>query len=900
MTYSIPELRPRQQQLANDIRNSFREHNATLAVAHTAFGKCLGKGTPVIMFDGTVKPVEDVVAGDLLMGPDSKPRTVVSIARGREMMYRVTPKSGDPYVVNESHILSLRRTKVSNNPRWASEAGGGEIVNITVRDYLKKSDRWKHIHKGWRAAVDFPSMGPLPIPPYVLGAWLGDGTAGKPQFTVGDKEIVREIEAYADSVGMRVCITPNSANSDTVSIWKKEGRYGAGGSPFGNALRSMGVYQEKRVPLSYKRGSREDRLQLLAGLIDTDGYCAGYGYDFTLKSEELLDDIMFVARSLGFSCTKRAVQKTCGNNGATGTYYQCHIGGHVHEIPCRLQRKIMKARNLRKNVLNTGITVEPIGVDDYYGFEISGNDRLFLLGDFTVTHNTILFCYIVASAAAKGRRVVIIAHRQELISQISTALRKFGVDHGIISPQYTPSYYKAVQVASIATLNARFNKIPAKFTLFDLAILDEAHHLLASNTFGKVYDLLGRIKLLGVTATPERGDGKGLGENCGGVFQDMVLGPSVRESIDEGYLSDFTVYAPATQLDLSGIRTRMGDYDKKALQERIDKPTVTGDAVKEYARICPTYPAVVFCVSLEHCRHVAAEFQAAGFDFRVIDGTMDDATRKSLIDGLGKTHLGLVSCDIISEGTDVPSIACAIFLRPTKSLGLYIQQAGRAIRPVYAEGYDLSTREGRLAALANGPKPKAILLDHAGLTMQHGLIDEEREWSLEGRKKAGKKKAAAEPRTDMIQCSGPNACFAVFNRAPACPNCGKPVEVNSRTVEQVDGQLIEMTKEMAEQLRKQKRNEVKSAKTLEELERIGAERGYSPGWARATFEAKQRIRAKYTRRPAPPEPPLEKLKQMTIPELEAVARQQGWSRDFASDFYHNKGLGAQQSAPGGA
>ncbi|MGE4340240.1 MAG: DEAD/DEAH box helicase [Pigmentiphaga sp.] len=516
--------------------------------------------------------------------------------------------------------------------------------------------------------------------------------------------------------------------------------------------------------------------------------------------------------------------------------------------------------------------------------------RAVLVVAHTAFGKTVTLSYIVASARGKGRRVLILAHRQELISQISTALRGFGVEHGIISPQFTPNYREAVQVASVATMNARFGKIPAAAKAFDMIILDEAHHLLATNTFGKVYDLLGRPRIMGVTATPERADGKGLGEDSGGVFQTMVMGPSVRESIEDGYLSDFTVYAPPHQLDLSDVKSRMGDYDKQALAEKVDKPTVTGDAVHEYARRCPTYPAVVFCISIEHCKHVAAEFQASGFDFRVIDGTMDDSTRRNLIQGLGKTHLGLVSCDVISEGTDVPTIGCAIFLRPTKSTGLYIQQAGRAIRPVYADGYDLSTREGRLAALANGPKPKAILLDHAGLTFTHGFIDEEREWSLEGRKKGKGKKKASEPTVPVTQCK---SCFAVFAPAPACPLCGTPVEVKARKVEQVDGQLVELTPEMRAAMSQAKRQEVKSAKSLADLERIGAQRGYSPGWARATYEAKQRTRAKYRRDEPPPPPSISELSQMTLAELEAVANQQGWPREWPSEFFY------QQQARGG-
>lgn len=479
----------------------------------------------------------------------------------------------------------------------------------------------------------------------------------------------------------------------------------------------------------------------------------------------------------------------------------------------------------------------------------------------TAFGKTVLFSYIVCKAEEKGNRILILAHRQELISQISGALRKFGVRHGIIAPQYTPDYSAKVQVASIGTMNARFQKIPDQTKDFDLVILDESHHLLASNTFGKVYDLLGSPRLLGVTATPERADGKGLGEGQGGVFQEMVLGPSVRESIDDGYLSDFVVYAPLNRIDVSDIKTKMGDYDRKELAERVDRPTITGDAVKEYARICPTYPTVVFCVSIEHCHHVAAEFQSAGFDFRVIDGSMDDTTRKNLISGLGTTHLGLVSCDIISEGTDVPSIACAIFLRPTKSTGLYIQQAGRAIRPVYAEGYDLLTKDGRLAALANGPKPKAVLIDCAGLTFMHGMIDDDREWSLEGRQKKPGKKKASEPAVKMTQCI---KCFAVFSpdagkfaadkirgesdpefpHTACCPNCSHPIEFKGRQVAHEEGELQEITPEMAERMRKQKRREMSSARSLEDLLRIAAQRGYSSGWAQQVYNSRLRKQEK--------------------------------------------------------
>jgi DNA or RNA helicases of superfamily II len=465
--------------------------------------------------------------------------------------------------------------------------------------------------------------------------------------------------------------------------------------------------------------------------------------------------------------------------------------------------------------------------------EAFGQFRRVLLVAPTAFGKTVTFSYIAESATRLGRRVIIVAHRQELIDQISRTLSWFDVDHGIIDPRFSPAYRKPVQVASIGTLLSRLKKsrIPPDYQRFSLMILDEAHHLLATNTFGKVYDMLGQPRMLGVTATPQRGDGKGLGEEAGGLFQTLIEVTDVAELIREGFLSDYSIYAPQEEIDLSGVKVMAGDYEKKSLAERVDRPKVTGNAVREYSRICPGVPTVVFCVSIEHCQHVAAEFQAAGFNFQVIDGSMSAERRKSLIDGLGNGRVtGLVSCDVISEGTDIPAITCAIFLRPTRSLGLFIQQAGRALRTVYADGYDLSTREGRLAAIAASPKPRAILLDHAGLTWVHGLIDDPREWSLEGKKKRkGAKREQQDQRLRFAQCP---KCFTIHEVAPVCPGilpdgtpCGHVYETATRKVEQREGDLREITREEREARRRAKSVALRRAETIEEMMAAGASRG---------------------------------------------------------------------------
>ena len=449
----------------------------------------------------------------------------------------------------------------------------------------------------------------------------------------------------------------------------------------------------------------------------------------------------------------------------------------------------------------------------------AGKNKVLFVGP-TGMGKTVLFSYIAYSAAARGNRVTIGAHREELLHQISGALGRFGVHHGLISPQFSPDPRALVQVASVDTLLSRLKKrdFPT-----DLLIMDEAHHVLPTNKWGKVYDGVRPKRLLGVTASPIRSDGKGLGVVAGGLFEDLIEVITVRELIERGFLVRPVVYVPPSTLDLSGVKVARGDYDRGELAERVDKPQITGSAVEHYAKICPGTPAVVFAVSVAHAEHVASQFQAAGFNFRVVHGSMDSAVRKGIIRSLGNGVDGVVSCDILGEGVDVPAIGCAIFLRPTQSLGLYIQQAGRALRP--ADG-----------------KEFAIILDHVGNTLKHGLLDLEREWTLEGvkRKKRRKKDEQDEDAIKLKQCT---SCFVVHSPAPVCPACGHVYPVSSRQLEQVEGELQQITPEMAERMKADKRREVSSARTLDELEAIAKARGYNKTWASHVFTARARKRA---------------------------------------------------------
>ena len=350
-------------------------------------GKCLGKGTPVLMFDGTTKPVEDVLIGDRLMGPDSTPRTVLSLARGMDRLYRVVPVKGDPYVVNEPHILSLKLTSGDGRTR-------GEVVNVSVRDYLAKSENFKRNAKGYRVGVEFDEQ-PVALEPYFLGLWLGDGASVLPRIYTTDVPVVDYLEDFAERSGVtlrRVVIKGDKCPAYDLTTGRpcrvEQGfKYGWGRNPVRCALQNYGLFGNKHIPQIFKANSRQVRLELLAGLVDTDGALQCGTYDIFLKNERLADDVTFLARSLGFACYKSVCRKTCTNNGVSGTYFRLIVSGDISEIPVRIPRKQAPPRRQPKDVLVTGITVEEAGTSEYFGFEIDG-DRLFLLGDFTVTHNT--------------------------------------------------------------------------------------------------------------------------------------------------------------------------------------------------------------------------------------------------------------------------------------------------------------------------------------------------------------------------------------------------------------------------------------------------------------------------------------------------------------------------------
>lgn len=449
----------------------------------------------------------------------------------------------------------------------------------------------------------------------------------------------------------------------------------------------------------------------------------------------------------------------------------------------------------------------------------AGGDRAPLLVLPTGGGKTVTFAYITQNATRRGKRTLILVHRQELLRQSSETLNGLGVPHGLIAAGEGFSLQMPAQVASVQTLIRRLQILDRAGWAPDLIVIDEAHHATAGS-WRQVIEHFPNARLLGVTATPCRQDGKGLGLEAGGVFDALVEGPQIAELIDRGFLAPPEVYAPPMVADLTGLRSRMGDYAQNEAADRMDKPTVTGDAVAHYARLCPGVPAIAFCVSVAHAEHVAEQFRASGWAAASLDGSMHDTDRRQRIRDLAEGRLQvLTSCDIISEGTDIPVVGAAILLRPTQSTGLYLQQVGRALR------------------LYPG-KRSAIILDHVGNVQRHGMPDEEREWSLEG----AKKKRAADRDTGPPPPVTCETCFRQVPRPlpPCCPCCGtaiKPPADRMQSLQHAAGELRKLTDEDRARLAMDRKRQQGQAETLADLVELGRSRGYPnpQGWAWRVF-----------------------------------------------------------------
>ena len=422
------------------IRNPNVNINAIGLHGSAGTGKCMGINTPIIMFDGTIKMVQDVVEGDLLMGDDSTPRTVLTLGRGRDTMYKITNVKGESYTVNSEHIICLKysnskniindktsqrfRVKWFNNKEikidmknfyyknkdknvvlkeakeFLNNLKEDKICEISIKKYLKLSKSIKERLKGYSVPIEF-SEKELEIDPYMIGIWLGDGTSTNTGITNQDSTIIKY---FKENLEQYKCYLQHRQKYDY--IINGNGSRKADSNYFLNTLKKYNLINNKHIPHIYKCNSRENRLKLLAGILDSDGslnyHKSVYEFSQSLEHEQLIDDVIYLCRSLGFACYKNKKKTTWSYRGIKnyGEAWRINISGQgIDEIPVLCPRKKANPRQQIKDVLVSGIKVEELPEDNYYGFELDNNHR-YVLGNFIVTHNTSVVSSI---AEALGR-----------------------------------------------------------------------------------------------------------------------------------------------------------------------------------------------------------------------------------------------------------------------------------------------------------------------------------------------------------------------------------------------------------------------------------------------------------------------------------------------------------------
>lgn len=410
----------------------------------------------------------------------------------------------------------------------------------------------------------------------------------------------------------------------------------------------------------------------------------------------------------------------------------------------------------------------------------------------TGSGKTVLLSSILADHAGAS---CVIAHRQELVSQISLALARNGIRHALVAPPAVARNVVSIhmgelgaswvdptsrcRVAGVDTLIRRPATDPwlRQVTLW---VIDEAHHVTRDSKWGRAVDMLPNARGLGVTATPTRTDGKGLGRHADGVADALVVGPGMRDLIDAGHLTDYRIFAPPSDLDLSGVGiSASGDYSPAPLRQAVRRSRIVGDIVAHYRRIAAGKLGVTFATDIESAGQITAAYRAAGVAAELVTSETPDAERIAVLRRFrARQVLQLVNVDLFGEGFDLPAIEVVSMARPTQSYGLYVQQFGRALRPLDGKTY-------------------AVIIDHVGNVLRHGLPDAPREWTLDRRERRSAGKSDAIP---LRACPG---CTRVYERVMrGCPYCGHAPEPAGRSSpDQVDGDLCELTPEALSRLR---------------------------------------------------------------------------------------------------
>jgi DNA repair protein RadD len=786
-----------QQYAIDSVINYFSEGNVGNPIIAMPTG-CHAKGHMILMFDGSLKAVETVILGDLLMGPDSLPRTVLSLARGRQEMRLITPVKGESFIVNIDHKLNVK--KVNEGGTFLCRQQRNET--ITVRDFEDGTKWYRHLRKLRRVEVSFSEKS-QPLDSYFVGLMLGDGSLarGVVNFTGSEKETLSAIKSEAFRFGCTVTESAKNNNPVTKNLRVVD--------PCANRstpnkitkiyrnLELMGTNSYTVfVPDVYKLSSTTQRMEVLAGLLDSDGYYDKKGnvYEHSTVGKQLGDDVRFMARSLGLAAYTCVCDAKL-NSRVISKVYRTVISGDIDRIPVRTPYKKAKKRSQIKDVLCTGFSVEVLPVDDYYGFTLNG-DHLYLDENFIVHHNTgksIIIGGLIQQVLQKwpNQRFLMLTHVKELIEQNHQRLLDMW-------PTAPVGIYSAglrrkdiAQPIVFGGCGSIVNNIEA-FGHRDLVIVDECHLISpkANTTYQKIIDGLKvanpHIKVIGLTATPYR-LGQGLLTD-GGLFTDVCCDACGVDEfnwfIEQGHLAPLIPKPTLTEYDIEKVGIQNGDFKKAELEQAVNEDKLTFKILEEMVEAGYDRKSwLIFASGIKHTERVAEALAYYGITASTIHSKIEasckgwSVARERLyrIEAFkNREFRALVNMNVLTTGFDHGPIDLIGSLRPTVSPGLHVQMLGRGTRP--CEG-----------------KENCLVLDFAGNVKRLGPINDP---------VLPKKKGKTPGEAPIRICPQPHC--GVYNHASAriCFNCGFEFPIKEKlTKEAGTAEIIKSNKKAPEPMK---------------------------------------------------------------------------------------------------
>lgn len=658
---------------------------------------CHAKGSSVLTSDGVCIKVEDVKVGDFLLGNDGTPRKVLELHNGVDDMYKVTPIKGEPFVVNGGHILHLYKTNEgkgynSCQPRYDE---------ISVKEYVVKSANYKHLHKLHRVSqIDFGNDKYL-FDPYFVGLYLGDGCCiNGLNITTQREEVVEYLREFARTYGLgfRAAEKRNGENKAKSYFFPYAFANNNTPNPLQVTIRGLGlegkVAGDKFIPHQYKVASVEDRFSLLAGLLDTDAFYdkEKNTFEYCSKSKRLADDVVFVCRSLGFFAQIGKTKVVKGES-----YYRIQISGDLNLIPTKVAIRQGRARKQKKSVLVTGFSVEYLGKGEYFGFTLDGN-HLYCDNQFFIHHNSGKSLVIADIASRLEGPLLVFQPSKEILQQNFAKLQSYGIfDCGCYSASVG---CKDINRITFATIGSVMNHM-SDFDCFKNIIIDECHYVNSKAGQYKEFIEAKNRQVVGLTATPyrlDRAEGgsilKFLTRVRPRIFSKVIYCCQIGELLSKGYLADLHYY-DLTTLDLRRVRSNStgADYDERSLlaeYERsgfYDKLSNTVVKVLQPKSGIPRKGVLVFTAFTREARQLVDKLQSLGVNAAIVTGETPKKEREAILEGFKRREIKVVAnVGVLTTGFDYPALDTVILARPTKSLGLYYQMVGRAIRPF--EGKD--------------------------------------------------------------------------------------------------------------------------------------------------------------------------------------------------------------------